>query len=244
MAFVIKEHRPGRWRLAVLIVIMLWLVSAWLAYRHGLNESNYDSLQADTRQAALEKEVQKQLTVNEALRSQVSILKRTAQVDREAKTELARDLKELQDLQTELREEISFYKSILTPAKGKDGLDIYSLDVAALDEHVYHFKIVLTQSGKSDSVTEGEVKMHLKGVLKGKEKQLAFEDIRVAGSPKLSYKFRYFEELSGSFSLPEGYVPREVVVSLKPQADKRGNIPLKTFDWLNVRLNRDDFDGR
>lgn len=244
MAFVIKEHRPGRWRLVALIVIILWLVSAWLAYRYGWNESNYESLQANTRQAALEKEVRQQLVANEALRSQVSILKRTAQVDREAKTELARDLKELQDLQTELREEINFYKSILTPAKGKDGLDIYSLDVTALDQHVHHFKIVLTQSGKSDSVVEGEVKMHLKGVLKGKEKQLALEDIRVAGTPKLSYKFRYFEELSGSFSLPEDYVPREIVVSLKPQTGKRSNIPLKTFDWLNVRLHRDDFDGR
>ncbi|MBV1924540.1 MAG: hypothetical protein KUG68_10990, partial [Flavobacteriaceae bacterium] len=35
-------------------------------------------------------------------------------------------------------------------------------------------------------------------------------------SGKVTYKFKYFEELSGSFSLPEGYYPRNVLVKLFP----------------------------
>jgi hypothetical protein len=164
-------------------------------------------------------------------------------VDREAKEELARDLNDLQELQADLREEISFYKSIITPPKGKDGLGVYSLKVMPLEGNMYHFKIVLTQSGKSDSLAQGVVEMRLKGILNGKEKELALKDIRVADTPKLGYKFRYFEELSGSFSLPEGYEPREVTVNLKPSKGKQKTIQDNTFDWLNVRLQRDDFNG-
>ena len=238
MAFVIKEHRPHRWLFVTLFLIGLWILSAWLAYQAGWNKIDFDREHAQSHHLAVLQELERQVETNERLQAQVSILQRTAQVDREAKAEIAKDLKNLQELQAELQEEIAFYKSIITPPRGKSGLNVYSLTITPLGSPMYHFKMVLTQSGKSDSLAEGVVNMRLKGVIDGSEKLLALKDIQVAGAPNLSYKFRYFDELSGSFRLPEGYQPREVVVTLHPKKGKRDNKPVKTFDWLKVRQER------
>jgi len=242
MAFVIKEHRPGRWRLVLGTVVGLWIASGWFAYELGWRQSSYDHDQAIAREKDLQSELKKLRGDNDQLHTQVSILQRSAQVDRQAKVELAKSVKNLQDMQAELREETTFYKSIISPEKGKAGLGIYSLQVVPVEERMYHYKLVLTQSGKSDSLAKGGVKVVLKGILQGKEKNLDLGKINVAGSPQLSYKFRYFQELSGSFLLPEDYTPREITVTLVPGSGKKSNKPVKTFDWQKVRLNRDDFN--
>ena len=243
MTFVIKEHRPGRWRLLVLVIAALWLGSAWVAYEAGWYYANFDREAAFDRQIALEGELSQLQAEKDRLETEVSILQRSAQVDREAKIELAKDMKDLQDLQADLREEITFYKGIISPPKGKVGLGIYSLAVYPGDNQIYHYKIVLTQSGKSDNLVQGKVLVRFQGVLNDSEKELNLREISVADKPQLSYKFKYFEELSGSFRLPENYMPRAVVISLLPSAGKSRNKPVRTFDWQQVRLNRDDFNG-
>ena len=242
MAFVIKEHRPGRWRVVIAIVVGLWMASGWFAYKLGWYQSDHDHEEALSGEIGLRDELTRVKGANSQLQTEMSILQRSAQVDRQAKVELAKNVKNLQDLQAELREEITFYKSIISPAKGKAGLRVYSLLVVPVEDRMYHYKLVLTQSGKSDSLATGGVKVVLKGVLQGKEKNLDLGKINVADSPQLSYKFRYFQELSGSFSLPEGYSPREIVVRLIPGSRKTSNKPVKTFDWHKVRLERDDFN--
>jgi len=242
MTFVIKEHRPGRWRLILGVALLLWVTSGWFAYKFGWNQSNHDRDQAIAREESLQAELAKLKEANSELQTQVSILQRSAQVDRQAKVELAKDVKNLQDLQAELREETSFYKSIISPVKGKAGLGIYSLLIVPADDRVHHFKLVLTQNGKSDNLAQGRVKVALKGILQGKEKNLDLDKIKVADSPQLSYKFRYFQELGGSFLLPEDYSPREITVRLIPGSGKKSNKPVKTFDWQKARLNRDDFN--
>jgi hypothetical protein len=242
MAFVIKEHRPGRWRVIVGVAVSLWIASGWFAYEFGWYQSNHDRDEAESREKGLLGELAALRGTNSELQTQVSILQRSAQVDRQAKVELAKDVKKLQDLQAELREETSFYKSIISPDKGKAGLGIYSLLVVPVEDRMYHYKLILTQSGKSDSLAKGGVKVVLKGILQGKEKNLDLGKINIADSPKLSYKFRYFQELSGSFLLPEDYSPREIAVRLVPDSGKKSNKTVKTFDWQKVRLDRDDFN--
>ena len=225
------------------IAVGVWIASGWLAYEFGRHQSNHDRSEAVSREKRLQGELTRLSDANSELHTQVSILRRSAQVDRQAKVELAKEVKNLQDLQADQREEISFYKSIISPDKGKAGLGIYSLLVVPVRDRMYHYKLVLTQSGKSDSLTKGGVKVVLRGVLQGKEKDLDLDKIKAADSPKLSYEFRYFQELSGSFLLPDDYNPREITVRLIPDSGKKkSDKPVKTFDWQKVRLNKDDFN--
>ncbi|MCW8964358.1 MAG: OmpH family outer membrane protein [Gammaproteobacteria bacterium] len=236
MAFIIKEHRPGRWRIILAVVVSLWVASAWLAYETGWSQSNHDFSQAESRQKKLQKELDEFRALNDELQARVSRLQRTAQVDREAKVELAKEVKNFQDQQAELREELSFYKGIISPDEGDAGLRIYSLSIMQAEGSLYHYKLVLTQSGKNDSLAKGGVKITIQGISEEKEKNLDLNEIQLAESGQLSYKFRYFQELSGSFRLPEHYIPREVSVRLTPRSGKVSNKLVRTFDWHEVRL--------
>jgi len=236
MAFVIKEHRPGRWRIIVGVVISLWLASGWFAYEAGGYKSSSAYSQLVSQQNVLQKELGELLALNSELQAQVSRSQRSAQVDREAKVELAKEVKDFHDQQAELREELSFYKSIISPDEGKAGLRIYGFSVMQATGSLYHYKLVLIQSGKSDNLVQGSVKIVVKGILQDKEKNLDLGEIQVAESGQLSYKFRYFQELSGSLRLPENYIPREVKVRLIPRSGKKSNKPVRTFDWQKARL--------
>lgn len=218
------------------ILIVLWAVSVWYAYEAGRAQSSEDYTIAVSQHQAMQQEVERLRSTKNELQAQVSRLDRIAQVDRQAKVQLAKELKDFQDQQSELREELSFYRSIISPDEGKAGLRVYGLSITHARGPLHHFKLVLTQSGKSDSLAQGGVKMVLKGIMQGKEISLDLGKIRVADSPQLSYKFRYFQELTGSFRLPDEFVPREVTVKLIPRSGKISSKSVRTFDWQKSRL--------
>lgn len=236
MAFVIKEHRPGRLVLLVTVLALLWALSAWSAYQYGWNKAAnlFDSEIKKSRplQARLTDSIRK----NREIQARVAVLERTAQVDRKAKVELAQEIKELQGQAAELREEIAFYKSIISPANGKNGLDIYSLEIMPASRNLYHFKVILIQMGRSDSLAQGVVDMTIEGVFNGQVESLGLSDIQVSQDQKLTYEFQYFQELTGSLRLPEEFVPREVIVELTRNEGDKAENPVKRFDWSDVRI--------
>ncbi len=236
MAFVIKEHRPGRLALLTTILVLVWALSVWSAYQYGLIEATGLFASEVEKSRLLSTRLTNATAKNRELRAQIAVLERTAQVDREAKTELVQEIRDLQEQAAELREEIAFYKSIISPADGKNGLDVYNLEIMSAAQNLYHFKMILTQVGKSDSPAEGVVNMTIEGVLNGQAKSLGLSDVQVSKDPKLAYEFQYFQELSGSLELSEEFVPREVIVELTSnEGDKIENL-VKRFDWLDVRI--------
>jgi len=234
MAFVIKEHRPWRWRVVALLVILVWAISGLIIYEYGWQQANKDYDQAIAVQEKLKEEVEDLTTTNRDMQINISMLSRSAQVDREAKEGIARSIKDLQDKVAELREEVSFYKGIISPEQGKSGLGIYRLTVMDEGERLYHYKLILTQAGKSDTLAEGEVKITFQGVMDNQERTLSLADIQVSAAGQLSYRFRYFQELGGSFRLPDGFSPRNVVVELLAKKGRKISRLARDFDWLEV----------
>ena len=235
MAFVIKEHRPGRLRALAVLLTLIWVASLYLLYRYGWQQANTDYEAVIQREQSLIAQVDEVGRANREMQMQISVLKKSAQVDREAKAGIARGMKDLQEQLAKLREEVSFYKGIVSPAKGKTGLDIYDFNVVQAGDRLFHYKLTLIQAGKNDLLAQGGVEIMLQGVAAGQEKQLKLADIRVNQSGKASYKFKYFEELSGSFRLPAGYYPRNVIVKLSPKKWRNIAKPARTFDWAEVR---------
>lgn len=238
MAFVIKEHRPGRLKALVVLLALLWAGSLYLLYSYGWHKANTGYEEVVRREKALAGELEQMAKDNRDMRMRISVLNKSAQVDREAKAGIAYGMKDLQDQVARLREEVSFYKSIVSPAKGKTGLDIYAFRLMPAEGRLFHYKLVLIQAGNEDVEATGVVDISLQGVLNGAEKTLKLADIQIDRTRKVTYKFKYFEELGGSFRLPEGYFPRDIVVKLFPsKSGKKRNItsPAKTFDWMEAR---------
>lgn len=235
MAFIIKEHRPARRKILIALILFGWLFSGFVLYEYGWEQADTAYDQALIEQEAVQAEVEQLTKTNREMQVAMSVLQRSAQVDREAKLSMARSMKALQDKSAKLREEVSFYKGIISPQAGKSGLGIYDFRAIEAGNGLFHFKLILTLRGKNDRLTEGGVKVLFKGVLDGNEKVLGLSEVQTAEADKLYYKFRYFQELGGSFHFPKGYQPRTVIIKLLPKKWRKIGQPTKEFDWLEVR---------
>ena len=238
MAFIVKEHRPGRIALLWLLVAVLWSVSIPATYWYSRADVERQVSDQTTRIEELRRQLDAATATHRNQEARMAILGRTAQIDREAKTGVTDQLKAEREKNAELREQVAFYKSIVSPEEGKSGLDVYSFKIARAADDLRHFKIVLIQAGKNSNVMEGRVDLVVEGTLGGRGKRLELTDVQVPGdelTEKLSYKFEYFQELSGGMRLPRGFVPREVVVKLINKG-RRANTLTKKFDWSKLEV--------
>lgn len=235
MPFVIKEHHPVRSRLAIALLVLLWAGSGYFLYWYGWKDANQSCDQAVEKQKKLQTELEELKTTRRKLQAEARVLARSAQVDRAAKINIAQSLKELQAEVAELREDVSFYKGIVSPAEGKIGLDIYSFRAMPAGDGLYHYNLVLIQAGKNDKLVSGQVAITLEGIEGGEEVTIPMSRIMVGGTHPITYKFRYFETLSGSFRLPEEYHPRRVIVKLLPGKWRKIDKPVRVFDWHEVK---------
>ncbi|TNG01780.1 MAG: hypothetical protein EP297_01955 [Gammaproteobacteria bacterium] len=236
MAYVIKEHQPGRvWRLAVLLIIF-WLVGSWLAFEYGHSQSSFDRERAQVEHKALESQVHILSKENRALNARISILERSAQVDGVAKAELTKSIQTMQEQEAKLREELEFFRGIVSPEKGKTGLNVYSFRITDAQAQLYHYKLLLTQATKNDRLAEGVARVKVTGVLQGQEEVVDLSEVSVPKKTKLTFKFRYFQDISGSFQLPDGFKPRSIEVSLSPKKRSKTGELVKTFDWSEIMV--------
>ena len=69
--------------------------------------------------------------------------------------------------------------------------------------------------------------------LKDEPGELALAGITNPAVKQLKFRFRYFQELAGTITLPEGFAPEKVIIEVKPQG--KGDLPSvkQTFDWYS-----------
>lgn len=120
-----------------------------------------------------------------------------------------------------LQDQIVTYQKLLSPSSAAQSISANKLDLrAAADGHV-NYRLLLIQMNAVGETT-GEISVKLVGA--GKSIPVSVGDNR--------YAFRHFQNLSGSWQLPEGFQPERVDVQLKPA---KGAMVKKSFRWELAR---------
>ena len=109
-----------------------------------------------------------------------------------------------------------------------NGLQISELDITPVAD-AFHFELLLTQRALRGRFINGTVSLALKGVDEsGNEVVKPFTELAEDSQYPLKFKFRFFQDLTGEFTLPQGLDVQEVVVIAK----QNGKDPLTaTFAW-------------
>lgn len=235
MTFTIKEHRPGRTRLLAVGLIVLWFLSMVLVHQYGFHTGIKIFDGELDKNYWYQKQLEEATQAGRDMQAQIAILDKTAQVDRQAKIELANNIKSLQNDVVRLREDVSFYKSIISPEKGHSGLNVYKFTTIPAGENLYHFKMILTQAGKSGSLAQGSVGIAVRGIMHNREETLELPEVRVSKNDPITYKFHYYQEISGSLRLPEGFQPQDIIVTLTSNKRHKTKHSVKKIDWQETR---------
>ena len=239
MGFIVKEHQPGKAIVIRGVILVLWIGSLLATYYFSTQHIASAYFDEQTHNQLLTKALQQANNRDKQERAKIAVLEKTAQVDRQAKIDLSAEISHLQQYIARLQEDVSFYKSVMSLKKGQTGPSIYSFTASAANDegNLYHFKVVLTQSGKNKKPIEGQLDISVRGILSNQETTLNLSDIKVMKDGTLPYKFRYYQEISGSLRFPAGFSPRDVVVRLEHKANNKTiRYPASRFDWSKVKV--------
>jgi len=218
---------------AALVLVALALIGAgWWLYDLGKLHGADELRSLRTRNVVLEKRLGKLLRENKALHEKSAILQRSSQIDRQAALGVKNDLAALEEELQAAREEVEFYRGIVSPGDVKPGLRIhrFQLDYGEAAGE-YRYDLVLTQLKHNDHPVSGAAELRIVGTLNGESGELGLADVTRPAVQQLKFKFRYFQDLAGTLYLPDGFEAKKVILSIRPEG--KGNPPPveQEYDW-------------
>jgi hypothetical protein len=149
------------------------------------------------------------------LRQQVTTLKRSDQISRNANIGLQQTLAEREEEVSGLRADVDFYERLVGSTGQKQGLRVHEVKFAQEAGGTWHYTVTLTQNLNRGAISKGGMRFAVEGVRNGKLERVKWDELlQKPNAPAKAFSFRYFQQLDDSIMLPAGFTPQRVKVSL------------------------------
>lgn len=229
--FQVRQHKPWKVWLGVSLLIGLMAMVFYL----GKNYQSYQLEHLMLERETLVSRIEELETRNHNLVQKNAHLEGGSKIERDA-YELANQ--ELVRLQQELlaqKEELVFYRGIVSPKDAALGVNLQSFEVRKKNsQNHYSVKMILTKSGKSTKKIAGGTNVVIRGEDGGSVSELKLTDLALENSKiGTKFAFRYFQVFEGDIALPEGFEPFEVEIGIKPTTKKVKSFS-ETISWTRV----------
>lgn len=166
---------------------------------------------------------------HETLSQEVTILRRSDQISRDANRDLERTLAERDEEIAGLRADVAFYERFVGATGQRRGLSVHDLEMRLQSGEVWHFVATLTQNVNRGAVNSGRVTLSVEGTRNDRLERLSWSVLRKQNNaPGQPYSFKYFQQVEGEVMLPQGFKPLRVTVRLVPQG---GSAVEQSFPW-------------
>lgn len=232
---VLKPHSHSGRKIAYAFLGLAIVVGGgWGVFDYGRYRAGFDSEAALQRTSMLELRIQSLSEEGQRLRGRIAILEHGKEIDETAYVAVEGDLKELQDEIRELKQQLTFYQNIVSPADIKTGVRVQLIQFEQLaTPEEYRYRLILIQGPKRASRASGRARVSIVGQQSDKEVSLSIQDLHISKASSGKYRFRYFQEFQGDIKLPEAFKPHEVLVKLTPSG-KNPKIVKERYAWETV----------
>lgn len=231
---IIPVQRPFLWVLSFAVLLVVIALMVWLAFAYGQRAAGYDKAEAIVYIEDLERQItqlQSQNTINER---QAVILERNSTIDDGASEQLKVLLAKSQGESLELRKELAFYKSIVSPGDSKRTLTIQAIQLRpTATPGNYQYQITVIQQGRNDNLARGSIEVMFEGTEAGLEKTIKLTEISEEAAKPFRFGFKYFQKFSGTMMLPETFQPDFMRVQVKPNSGKLDSID-EQYSWADL----------
>jgi len=212
---VIKRRYSSRVKLFIAgAAVLVLIIGAGAIFNYGLSSQGIDTIAVFQRQSVLREEIKRLKDENLELRETLARAQRTLQMDKVAYQDLQRKLDSSSQDINKLREELSFYRNIISPPNKVSGLQVERLHIERVGQpadYVYRYKLVLLQALKHEHTIYGRVRLEVRGAQDGKDASLQYPP---PGEKQHHVAFKYFQEFEGIMKLPRNFQPTGVKVSI------------------------------
>lgn len=218
-------------RQLVLVLILLLLILAVIFYLGTLRGMG-QAVDLSGRVHDLSQQTNQQAMQLKSHRAQQVVIEKAAEIDRLAAESVRKDLLMHQKQVAELQRDVEFYRGLMAPDEMQRGFKLHTLDVTfdSLTER-YNFKGVMTNAGGNGNVVKGDLSLALEVYEEGTSKQYKLSDLPdYTGKMPIKMRFRFFQNIQGSFTLPEGMKPVSLIATANIK-DITGNLFKASYDW-------------
>ena len=215
-----KRQRRVRVGLAVLAVLAAFALG--VAFGRGLGFPN--GLEARARRLASQ---------NAALSDQLQGLRQQQQTDSTALAGLRQSLASRDSELQKLKQEQAFYTKLIGIDSDRSGLGVHAIAVTRVaGTDAWNFVATLVNTAENADAARGTLTITVDGVRAGKLATLGWTTLAApAAKDGGPFAFTFFQQVRGSFMLPHGFVPNQVIVSLQPQG---GPEVQRKLDWSDA----------
>lgn len=226
---IVREHMPHQRKLLLVVFVLLVIGVAYAAYDYGHSRAGYDYASVEQARDDLQQELRQREQTVADLQDRIVVMERAAEIDKQGYREIDESLRNMQSEILELKEEVAFYRSIVSPRESSRGVRIQRFKITPGSEaQSFRYKLVLTQVITNSKLTRGNVHIEIEGLRDGHHETLGLDKVATEKADKLPFRFRYFQNFEGDLLLPAGFMPSRILVRV---VSSSGNTLQKSFDW-------------
>jgi hypothetical protein len=158
---------------------------------------------------------------------EADILRRANHLLREHESERQAELGQLQS-------ELDFYSRLAGTGGTQSGLDIYRAEVIPTDStRVFQFILTLTQNIRRAAIISGRARVDIEGTMDDRPVTLYWSQVSDGETPEPSFRFKYFQQVEGYLTLPEGFSPTRLLVTLEAKGQRKPII--RNYNWNELK---------
>ena len=204
-----------RWLLLAAVVLAAVLAFG-VGYQRGQLGAGLDAARMAREHDDLQEKVTRLESENSGLNAKVAELEMARRLDRDAYGQIERTLGDLQSRLSRQGDDLAFYRSIVSPADGVQGLRIQRFEVTkSANPRDFDIKLTLIQAMRQDSVVSGLAQVIVHGMQGDRPAQYSVGELIGKPRAQLPFSFRYFQTIEQTLTLPEGFEAFEAEVQVR-----------------------------
>jgi len=213
---VVVPYRPWKRLFFTLALVAGVGVSALFGFAYGYYQTSQTQQTVQPDRAELVEEIELLRVENFDLNRQVAILDRTSVMDQRANEEVQDTISSLRDQVALLKQDITYYRSVVSEETEDTGLIISNWDInSTREDDLYRYKLVMRQQdADGDTFLTGHVNVNLVG---RQNEEFVTLPLRAVSAEQdqldIRLRFKFFQNIEGELTLPEGFVPNLVQIA-------------------------------
>ena len=157
------------------------------------------------------------------LERETDVLRQANRILREAESARQAELNQQQS-------ELDFFRRLAGTGGEQSGLDIYHVEILPTgSSQVFQFILTLTQNIRRASIIDGHARMDVEGTQDDRPVTLYWSRLNDGNVPEPAFRFKYFQQLEGYLTLPEGFQPTRLRITL--DAGQRRKPVQHSYNW-------------
>lgn len=209
----IKNHLPWPLR-AVFIAIVLGLggaIALW-TYDQGRNFTGFKPAVTKEQYADLQNQLESVRKERDRFQATVNAADSQRNIEHALQAQLSEQIKGLQAENSRLKDDLSFFESLLPTDKGMQGVTIRRFRVEMIEPTQLHYQILIMQGGRHIPDFAGNYQLVLTLVEKGKSAMMTFP--KSGATDKFTLSFPHYQRVEGMLTIPEGVIVKSVQVKI------------------------------